>query len=128
MFMRCFKVVIIVFIMVMTTSCNPCLFAVTSCTPKGYTHHKGYDVDFYIKNNVDDKTKIEDIRYCLSISCPEEIKNYNFPNEKGNYIQEIRKILNDSPVANNCLRNSHFCMENKGYSKRPLVTKDKDYE
>ncbi|HFC7287909.1 TPA: hypothetical protein ACFOL6_000944, partial [Neisseria meningitidis] len=93
MITRCFKVVIIVFIMVMTTSCNPCFFATSSCNYPfdDMTIRANNDIEYFVKNNTTNEQRIDDFRSCLSVACPEIYKLYQLPDEKGNYQYIIKK-------------------------------------
>lgn len=88
------KVVIIVFIMVMTTSCNPCFFATSSCD---YSFRKNYpinsDDEYYVKNNTSKETRIADLRYCISYACPEVYQKYQLPDENGDYREIIGRLF-----------------------------------
>ncbi|HGG9943232.1 TPA: hypothetical protein ACJMF3_001128 [Neisseria meningitidis] len=93
--MKCYiKVVIIVFIMVMTTSCNPCFFATSSCD---YSFRKNYpinsDDEYYVKNNTSKETRIADLRYCISYACPEVYQKYQLPDENGDYREIIGRLF-----------------------------------
>ena len=126
MITRCFKVVIIVFIMVMTTSCNPCFFATSSCNYPfdDMTIRANNDIEYFVKNNTTNEQRIDDFRSCLSVACPEIYKLYQLPDEKGKYQYIIKKYYdnkyNDNAVkSTNCIGDNARCMlNNKGYSTK----------
>ncbi|MFQ3071816.1 hypothetical protein ACKJPP_07445 [Neisseria polysaccharea] len=127
--MECYiKVVIIVFIMVMTTSCNPCFFATSSCD---YSFRKNYpinsDDEYYVKNNTSKETRIADLRYCISYACPEVYQKYQLPDENGDYREIIRRKYKDdykkgyknADDVMTCYGKIGECMKNnKGYSTK----------
>ena len=82
--------------MVMTTSCNPCFFATSSCD---YSFRKNYpinsDDEYYVKNNTSKETRIADLRYCISYACPEVYQKYQLPDENGDYREIIRRKYKD---------------------------------
>ena len=116
--MKCYiKVVIIVFIMVMTTSCNPCFFATSYCYYPFDKYSINSDIEYYVKDNTTDKQRIEDFRSCLAVTCPEIHKLYKLPDEKGNYLYVIEKTNNIEYI--NCIgANSRCMLNNKGYSTK----------
>ena len=94
--MKCYiKVVIIVFIMVMTTSCNPCFFATSSCHYPfdDMTTRANNDIEYYVKNNTSKETRIADLRYCISYACPEVYQKYQLPDENGDYREIIGRLF-----------------------------------
>lgn len=102
----------------MTTSCNPCFFATSSCD---YSFRKNYninsDIEYYVKDNTTDIQRIEDFRSCLATTCPEIHKLYKLPDEKGNYLYIIQKTNNTEYI--NCIgANSRCMLNNKGYSTK----------